>query len=262
MRTFVIAEAASAHDGDLSKALRLIDAAALAGADAVKFQFWSDADVLADRRRVEPAYREIYRRYQMPADWLSRLSLYCVPKGLEFMATCYLPQDVAIVAPYVQRFKIASFEATDRAFRAAHASFRKPLIVSLGMVDGTASWSFVGSGQRPNETRFLHCVSAYPAPLNEMNLRVIQRYGLDGLSDHSRHVATGAVAVACGARIVEVHVRAEDTDPSNPDHAVSLLPGELRQYVEHIRVAEQLLSGHGCKALMPSEAAMAKYRVT
>src|SRR5436190_12700439 len=96
MKTLVIAEAGSCHDRNLQKAFALIDAAADAGADVCKFQWWSNPEKLADRRRVPDGYRQIYRRYAFPAFWLGMMKSRCVDRGIEFMCTAYLPEDVAI----------------------------------------------------------------------------------------------------------------------------------------------------------------------
>src|SRR4051812_44650339 len=93
--TFVIAEAASAHDGYLEKARRLIEWAAFAGADMVKFQYWSDPTLLADRRQVPPYYREFYHRYAVPRPWLDLLARECEAHAIEFGCTVFLPGDAA-----------------------------------------------------------------------------------------------------------------------------------------------------------------------
>lgn len=260
-RTFVVAEAGSCHDGDRSKACRLVHAAKISGADACKFQFWSSADRLADRRRVPDRYREIYRRYQMPATWLAELKHACDEMGLEFIATCYLPEDLDVVAPFVRRFKIASFEASDRAFVEAHRG--RPTIISWGMADGEPPYFWPGA-------KVLHCVSAYPAPVEAMNLNVLQGdWGepydpapspFVGLSDHSRQLDMGALAVAAGAEIIETHIRLDDTDPENPDYATAFTPAECAEYVRLIRRAEVIM-GDGEKRQQPCEAEMAQYRV-
>lgn len=254
MKVFVIAEAGSCHDGDLNRAIRLIEIAKAADADAVKFQFWSSADRLADRRHADD-YRDIYKRYQVPEWWLPELAAACAQHEIEFMCTAYLPEDVAIIEPYVQRFKIASFEARDLSFCREHAKYGKPIIISSGMME-----------KRPvhihgdAEVWWLHCVSAYPTPLIEANLRVLHNGEYDGFSDHTAHVLTGAVATAAGAQILEVHFRAKDTSLSNPDYVTALSPGDLVHYILNVRVAQALL-GDGIKRVMPSESEMFAYRV-
>jgi N,N'-diacetyllegionaminate synthase len=274
-KTLVIAECGSCHDGDFKKALRLVEAARAVGASVAKFQFWSDANRLADRRKVPESYRAIYRRYQMISPWLPALAEACAARSddtrgkrpIEFMCSTYLPEDVATVAPYVKRFKIASFEAGDEELAIAHAPFlqSRSLIVSLGMNGNHRRWELA-----PN-VQVLHCVSAYPAPPEAMNLGVLggdwgEPYDPSpspfvGLSDHSRHPWMGALAVAAGAEIIEAHLRLNDTDPENPDFATAFTPTEFGEYVKNIRFAEQVM-GDGEKKLQACEEPMAQYRVT
>lgn len=251
MKTFVIAEAGSCHDGSLEQAYRLIATAKEAGADACKFQFWSDAARLATRRRA-PAYQPLYEKYRVPRDWLDDLKTWCDAAGLEFMCTVYLPEDVPVIAPYVARFKIASFEADDLDFIAAHVPYDKPILVSTGM-----------SSETPHpywKVKYLHCVSAYPTPIDEANLAVLRDPGFVGFSDHTADTLTGAFAVCASASILEVHFRLDDTDTANPDYVTALDPAELAQYVRYVRLAERLL-GSPVKRIQPSEAAMVPYKV-
>lgn len=265
-KTFVIAEVGSCHDGNPGKALRLIEAARWAGADAVKFQFWSSAERLASRRRAAE-YLDVYAQYRMPPEWFDTLPPASHSLGLEFMCTAYLPEDVAVVAPNVSRFKVASFEATDRDFLSYHEGFGKPVYVSTGMADEATTVGIARdvSGLRCWGSALLHCVSSYPCPVDQVNLRALR--GLAtwsdlriGYSDHTTSPLTGALAVACGAEIVEFHLRLNDTDRQNPDYGHARAPGWARVYVSNIRQAEAML-GSGVKRQMPAEAEMARYRV-
>lgn len=267
MHTYCIAELASCHDGDLTRAKRLIDCAAQAGFDAVKLQFYSDAERLADRRHVAACtgcdnptcYRCIYRRYQIPASWVPYLAGYCEKRWqgrVDFLCTVYLEQDIATVEPYVNRFKIASFEAADEVFLEAHRAYGKPRIVSTGMMDSERVRALYGHGDH-----LLLCTSSYPTPVDQLNLAAIRRLQLDGFSDHSARVDAGALAVMAGARILEVHIRDWDTSLKNPDYAVALNPAQFVQYVSYARLASVML-GDGFKRVMPCEAAMLPYRVT
>jgi sialic acid synthase SpsE len=103
-------------------------------------------------------------------------------------------------------------------------------------------------------------VSAYPAPLDEMNLAAMRAGGVAGLSDHSRHVLTGAFAVCVGATIIEAHIRDWGTQKDNPDFSTALDPYEFSEYVQHIRLAERML-GDGVHRVQPSEAPMVPYKV-
>lgn len=285
-RTLVIAEIGSCHDWRYMRVLELIAAARRAGADVAKFQFWCDPDRLADRRRVPPYYREMYRRYAIPAAWLPDMKGACDRVGIEFMCTTYLPEDVAVVAPLVKRFKVASFEAGAADLREAHRPYLlgRQVIISLGMgaVDDAASWLALHSGvvvegslrseivedarSAPARVRFLHCVSAYPAPVEALNLKVLRvgaRHGLiHGFSDHTEPglTWTGALAVAAGAEIIEAHLRLDSTDPQNPDAPHAMNPAQFAEYVQHIRFAETCLGDAGA-GRQPCEREMAQYRV-
>lgn len=267
MRTFVIAEAGSCHGGSLHRAKRLVQVAAEAGADAVKFQTFH-AERLAARRHAE-AFRAIYGRYAMPPDWLPVLAEAADEAAVEFMTTSYDVASLALVAPFVRRFKVASFEATDRDFLRAHVPYGKPVIVSTGLcsldevMELVAAFppAWVASGT----LTVLHAVSAYPTPLDQVNLGAIATLrgalGLRvGLSDHTGDVLTGALAVAAGASVIETHVRLDDTDPANPDFGHSLRPSHLARSVSWIRCAEAMM-GDGIKQRQPCEAGNTRFRV-
>lgn len=272
LSTYVIAEAGSCHDGQFDQARRLVDAAVEAGCSAVKFQFWSDADRLADRRRVPDVYRVIYARYRMPARWLAWLSALAVDRDLDFLCTAYLPEDVAVVAPYVRHFKVASFEAEARDLIAAHVPIfdedearerQRRLFVSLGMGARPAVAEAALGSRHSGRLWCLHCVSAYSAPLDALNLRRIVADELDGFSDHSDPALmwTGALAVAAGARVLEAHLKLNDTDPTNPDAPHAMVPAQFARYVRWAREAEQAL-GSGMPGEHEAEREMAQYRVS
>ncbi len=249
MSTLVIAEAASAHDGSIDKALRLIEAAKACGADVCKFQYWSSADRHAARRRA-PEYLNTYRRYRVPVDWLLTLKAHCVEVGIDFACSVCLPEDVPIVAPFVKYLKISSFEADDGELWRACLATGVHLIVSHGLGESSL-------GGHLN----LHCVSAYPTPLEQLNLAAIREGRYDGFSDHSGAIDAGFAAVCAGAQVIEVHMKLPDTDPANPDAGpFALLPDDLHLYVDGIRRAE-LMMGDGEKRIMPSEHVMLRYKV-
>jgi N,N'-diacetyllegionaminate synthase len=247
MRTYVIAEAAACHDGDLGKARQLVALAEAIGADAVKFQWTSSPHRLAVRRNA-PEYVESYRLLAFPVEWLGTLRADAKARGLDFLCTVYLPEDVPVVAPLVDKFKVASFEAGDDEFQQSHLPYMKDIIVSCGM------------GQNPMwGTHVLHCVSAYPTPVDDINLARLAD-GYDGLSDHTRHPLTGAFAVCAGAEMIEFHFRLALTSPNNADFVVARDPLEAKQYVTNIRLAERFM-GSGERRIQPSEEPMLKYKV-
>ena len=259
-RVFVIAEAASSHDGDIAKAYRLIEVAKAAGGDAVKFQAFH-AETLATRRDAAD-YLPVYQRYEMPLHWLPNLAEACDAVGIEFMTSVFHEDYLPLVDPYVRRWKVSSFEAQDRAFLQAHVPYGKPVIVSTGMmprerIRAIALCHVVEA--------VLHCTSSYPTPLDQASIAAIRDLPLPvgvrrGYSDHSRCELAGAFAVAAGAQVVEVHFCLPETEADNPDRVVSHEPDGLTRYIIHLRLAETMM-GTGAKKIMPAEAAMEKYVV-
>jgi len=249
---YVIAEAGSCHEGQVERALSLVYMAKHADADAVKFQYWSSPERMRERRKTGwPAYEQ----GSVKVEWFPLLHKVAQDLELDFMCTAYLPEDVATVAQWVKMFKVSSFESQDRGFLREHVQYGKPMVVSLGM-GGTT----VYTGEVP--TYYLACTSAYPCPLNEAGLRDVG--GVHGYSDHTQLPLTGALAVAAGAKIVEVHFRLEDTKPECPDFCVALDPAELGEYVEGARLAA-LMMGDGeweeRPEVRPSEQENLQYRV-
>jgi sialic acid synthase SpsE len=253
MGVFVIAEAGSSHDNDLQKAYRLIEAAKECGADACKFQWTSDALKMASRRGFyQPGIQNIYYQYlKKPVSWLESLKAHADKVGIEFMCTVYLIEDIAVIAPLVKRFKVSAFESGWGEFVHAHDKHKKPMVISIPNSTGKYALS---------DASYLWCVSKYPTPLEQLQLRRFRpvaedqgyvdypsnrvTYPFDGLSDHTANVLTGAAAVAAGARIIEAHIRLDDTSPDNPDYKHSLRCGkwgEFQTYVENIRTVERML---------------------
>lgn len=255
MRTLVIAEPGCTAQGDLATMLRQIDMVVAAGANVFKGQWTSSAEKMAARRHAS-TYQRFYRWLEWPVEWHEQLRARCALRGIEYMSTVYLPEDVATIAPFVSRFKISSFEAMDPECLRANAAHGKPVIISTGLTVDRSVW--------PSAMALwvLQCTSAYPAPVETLNLSVLRGQEYDGLSDHSDPSFTwvGALAVAAGASIVETHVRLDDCHPQNPDYAVARNPRQLEDYIRHIRFAEAAL-GDGVKKLEPAELAMLRYRV-
>lgn len=252
--TLVIAEIGSCHDRSLTAALNAVDVAKGAGADVIKYQFWSSVDRMVQRRNAE-AYRGVYERYKMPSDWLPSLAECARDRGLIFACSSYLPEDVWRVAEHATILKVSSFESQDRELLVAHigpVAAGRRLLISLGM-DGRQTianeWLMRGLDESArSRVDFLACTSAYPAPTSGLMLHRIRDMScwgrgekpLAGYSDHSwpEQTWTGALAVACGARIIERHLRLDDTDRHNPDYNHSSSPAQFGEYVQHIRYAE------------------------
>ena len=248
-RPFIIAEAGSTHEGSLDKALQLVQVAHSAGADAVKFQFWSSPQRMRERRGIPvPAYEQ----GSIQADWLEPLEVEANIRGIWFSASVFLPEDVPALDKHVDYWKVSSFEARDRELTRSIPNDNRVLFVSTGMQETYED------GYLPKRAIRLHCISAYPCPPREANLAGIMRG--QGYSDHTRRVETGAFAVCAGADYLEVHYRLDDTAESCPDYPVSLTPDELETYTKLARAA-WLMRGDGRKAPQMAERENMKYRV-
>lgn len=274
MRTIIIAEAGSAHDGSLPLASEMIVKARTAGADYVKFQYWSSAKRLAERRQSGEKYEAIYERYRIRPSWLSALAGVARDNGIGFMCTAYLPEDIETVALFVDHFKVASFEAGDMEFITAHYPFcqnsSRQLIVSTGLQGDDTLRGLMAErdralarGERAVTIKLLHCVSAYPASAESLAMRQIRTMNFDGFSDHAAVLwpSSGAVAVALGAKILEVHFRLTHTDDANPDAPHALLPGQLKRYIKDVRTAEAAIGEEPWRQHNPAEDAMRPYKV-
>ncbi len=256
-RTLVIAEPGCTAEGDFDTMVRQIHKAADCGADVFKSQWTSEAAQMVARRHAEPEYLKYYGWLQYPIEWHAQFRLIAQSRGLQYGCSVYLPEDVKTIAPYVDLLKISSFEAHDDAMLEAAEQITTRVMISTGMSDREWHWRWHGAD-------ILHCVSCYPAPLDAMNIRAIdfddRRMRCTGLSDHSHHLLSGAIAVACGATVVETHFCLVTCRPSNPDYEVALFPESFRRYIQNIRDAETML-GDGIKRIQPCEEPMLKYRV-
>jgi len=250
--TFVIAEAGSNHNGDLEIAKELIDVAADAGADAVKFQTFRAEDLYVDDRDMvddpEESTYNLLESLELPYEWIPELHDYCRSKGVYFMSSSFDERSTQEIAEYVPAFKVASFTLSHHPFLEDLAAYDKPIILSTGAHEQEEVEEAVQVLQENNVENFalLHCVSSYPTPLDEINVRAVETLGREfdtvvGFSDHTTDPATApAAAVALGASIVEKHFTL-DKDMEGPDHSFALEPDELREMVTQIRKTERVL---------------------
>jgi N,N'-diacetyllegionaminate synthase len=258
---YIVAEVGSSHERSLEIAKAMIHGAK--GADAVKFQYFSSGEKVAARRKA-PEYAAMYEQYRLPDEWLPILRDETKACGMDFICTVYMEADIATVAPYVDRFKVASPDALDTAFIDAHLYYAKPIMISVGLLTNNELLCVLAYRAKRwanydyNTVKLLHCVSAYPCPVEQVNLNVIESYNLDGYSDHTGHAAMGGLAYMAGARIIEVHVRRDDTPKNNPDYPHSLDPASLKNYVAGIRLAEQV-RGDRKKATQEAEAPLRRF---
>lgn len=259
--TFVIAEAGSNHNGDFSLAKDLVDAAADAGADAVKFQTFR-----ADEMYVPPEETnetdglfDTFKSLEMPYEWIPELAEYCESRDILFVSTPFDERSAAELDEHVPAFKVASLSMSHYPFLEQLAEMDKPLLVSTGSHEQSEVAETVEFLRDKNVTDLvlLQCVTSYPTPLNDINVRVVETFQsefdvLSGLSDHTTDPTTApASAVSLGAAVVEKHFTL-DNSMEGPDHSFALEPGELEAMVSSIRKTEQAL-GTGDKRVLDIE---------
>ena len=257
---YVVAELSANHAQELDVALRTIEAAAAAGADAVKAQAYtpdtltidSDSDdfrIHGTRWDGRTLY-ELYREAHTPWEWLPRLQHEAHDQGIEFFATAFDATAVSFLESLdIPLHKAASFELVDVGLIEDMARTGKPLILSTGMgsLDEISTAVEAARAAGAADLMLLKCTSAYPAPPAEMNLRAIphlaERFGTPvGLSDHTLGTTVPTTAVALGACLIEKHVALSRTLPS-ADSAFSLEPKELAALVQAVGDAHAALGG-------------------
>ncbi len=246
---YVIAEAGVNHNGDLATALAMVQAADAAGADAVKFQAFS-AERLVTRDAGAAGYqrattqREVLAGLELHPEDFAAIASQCLATGIELLVTPFGTEDVAMLVDLgVDTLKIASPDVTHLPLLSGIGRTGLPVIVSTGaasLSEIDKALEVLATAGTP-EAALLHCVSSYPTPLREANLRCIgslaRRYGVPvGYSDHTTELATGDLAVRAGACILEKHFTLDPNMPG-PDHAMSLRPVELTAYIVRARKA-------------------------
>jgi N-acetylneuraminate synthase len=247
--TYVIAEAGLNHDGDFDQATSLIDAAADAGADAVKFQTFRARELYVDDPSDPEARNtiETFDALEMPYDWIPDLASYAEERNVTFLSTPFDEESADVLDEHVPAFKIASSTLSHHAFLEYVAEKGKPMIVSTGVHtrdEIEAAADVLADEDVP--VAFLHCVSSYPTPLADANVRMVSALrdwlGVQtGLSDHTEDPVTApSAAVALGGTVVEKHITV-DNDLEGGDHAMALEPDELERMVQAIRDAETVL---------------------
>lgn len=276
MSTFIIAEAGVNHNGNDDMALRLVDVAADAGANAVKFQSFS-ADKLtgrgadtADYQKAATGHQDqhsMLKALEMSEDLHHRLFDRAQERGIEFMSTAFDEGSFDfLVALGLKRVKVPSGELTNTPFLRHMARSGLPLIVSTGMatleevVEAVSAIKTTreaaGVKPVPGDLTILHCTSNYPALPEHVNLRAMQTIAdatgaAMGYSDHTLGIAVSTAAIAMGAKVIEKHFTLDKWLPG-PDHGASLEPDELTAMVRAIRDIEKAL-GDGVKQPTASE---------
>tara|TARA_R110002049_G_scaffold52872_28_gene148483 strand:+ start:94766 stop:95830 length:1065 start_codon:yes stop_codon:yes gene_type:complete len=255
---YIIAELSGNHNGNLTRALKIIDAAADAGADAIKLQTYtpdtmtincnaSDFVVKEGLWKGRTLY-ELYEEAHTPWEWHGKLFSHARSLGLEVFSTPFDNSSVDFLEDIgVSTYKVASFELTDHALLRKVAQTGKPVIMSTGM----ASKSEISESVQVirdagcQHLCLLYCVSGYPTPIHDANLLTMQllerEFGVVcGFSDHTPGTAVSVAAVALGARVVEKHFTL-DRSEGGPDAAFSLEPSELTSLVRDCRAAWEAL---------------------
>lgn len=275
-KTFVIAEAGVNHNGRLDLALRLVEIAAMAKADAVKFQTFR-ADRLASAAAPKAGYQsdqtgggtqlEMLRQLELSDDDHRAVARHCNELGIEFMSTPFDSDSADFLVDLgMRRIKVPSGELTNKPFIEHLAGLGKPLVVSTGMAtleEVTEAMAWISAvhdalPMKPSVT-LLHCTSNYPAAPDDVNLRAMATLAAEtglpvGYSDHTNGIAVATAAVALGATVIEKHFTLDRSLPG-PDHQASLEQAELVAMVDAIRVVERCL-GSGKKEPCATEWAM------
>jgi sialic acid synthase SpsE len=253
----VIAEIGVNHDGDAHRALQLADAAAAAGAGAVKVQFFVAELLLSCEAQLAGYQRnagesdpfEMLRRLELSTDELASVARRARERGALAICTVFTPELVEDAERIgFDAYKVASPDVVNRPLIERLARTEKPLILSTGAatlseVERTVGW--LESAR--DRLALMHCVSSYPTPEAEANLGAIRTLGKEfslpiGYSDHTEAIDTGALAVAAGACFLEKHLT-YDRAASGPDHAASLEPDSLAEYVAGAQRAHLMLGG-------------------
>lgn len=251
---YVIAELSANHNGKLETALRIVEEAKKAGADAVKLQTYRPDTITLNCDGEDFQIRgglwdgrslyELYEEAHMPWDWHKPLFDHAHKLGITIFSSPFDSSAIDLLEDLnAPAYKIASFEAVDLPLIKYAASTGKPMIISTGMADAEEIQEAIEAAREGGckELAILHCVSGYPAPAGDYNLRtisdMIERFGLvTGLSDHTLDNTTAIASVALGGSIIEKHFTL-DRNGGGPDDSFSLEPDELAALCRGARTA-------------------------
>lgn len=271
-RVLIIAEAGVNHNGSLDIAKRLVDEAADAGVDIVKFQtFKAEKLVSKSAKQAEYQQRNMGKTDDSQYSMLKKLELsplqheelidYCREKGIRFFSTAFDMDSIEYLHSLnLGLWKIPSGEITNYPYLRKIAQYGEPVILSTGMCElsdiEAAIQVLLSHGLQKNQITVLHCNTEYPTPIRDVNLKamleIAEKFGVAvGYSDHTEGIEVSIAAVALGATVIEKHFTL-DKNMEGPDHKASLEPQDLRAMVKAIRNIEQAL-GSGHKVISASE---------
>jgi len=255
---YVIAELSANHNGKLATALRIVEEAKRAGADGVKLQTYTPDTITLNCDSEDFKIRgglwdgrtlyDLYKEAHMPWDWHKPLFEHARKLGITIFSSPFDNTAVDLLEDLnAPAYKIASFEAVDLPLIKYVASTGKPMIISTGMADAVEIQEAIDAAREGGckELAILHCVSGYPAPAEDYNLRtipdMIERFGLiTGLSDHTLDNTIAIASVALGVSIIEKHFTL-DRNGGGPDDSFSLEPGEMASLCQGAKAAWQAL---------------------
>ncbi len=271
-KVLIIAEAGVNHNGNLETAKKLIDVAAEAGVDFVKFQTFN-AKKLVSKNAGKADYQTknmpdtsetqlaMLQKLELSKEQHLELMAYCESRNIKFLSTGFDLDSLDFLNELkLPLFKIPSGEITNLPYLRKIGGFGKPIIISTGMADlkeiKEAISVLVKAGADKSQITILHCNTEYPTPMKDVNLRamitIAESFGMPvGYSDHTLGIEVPIAAVALGAAVIEKHFTL-DREMKGPDHKASLEPEELKAMVRAIRNIEESL-GHGRKEPSSSE---------
>lgn len=267
-KTIIIAEAGVNHNGDIEQAKKLILAAAEAKADFVKFQSFKTEKLVSQTAKLADYQKEnspseisqfkMLKRLELSLDDHKILQSYAKVNGIEFLSTGFDEDSVDLLDELdIPVFKVPSGELTNKPLLEHIGNKGKPVILSTGMAnleEINEAYELLGQFIPANKISILHCNTAYPTPLNEVNLNVLETLRSNfnaqiGYSDHTLGINIPIAAVALGATIIEKHFTL-DRNLEGPDHKASLTPDELKLMVQGIREIEKAM---GSKEKTPTQ---------
>jgi len=269
---FIIAEAGVNHNGDMDLALKLIDAAAEAGADAVKFQTFKAKEIATEQAGkasyqketsdAEESQLAMLQKLELKDDAYGDLVEHCKKKNIQFLSTPFDCQSLDMLLELgISTIKVPSGEITNKPYLRYAGSKGVPIILSTGMTTlsevGNAIQVLVDAGTPRNHVTLLHCNTQYPTPMEDANLRAMNTLARSfpacpvGYSDHTPGISCAVAAATMGATVIEKHFTLDKT-MEGPDHAASLDPAELAAMVSGVRDIEKAM-GDGTKQPSPSE---------